>query len=129
MKTHPHDIIESRKERDENRAAASKKYQQYSNEWFAEFAILNLDRDGDSLPDCYNEPYDFFYDFWPDLPWNDNAGVCAKLILKDERFPAIAEKWMKNHYFDLRGELLRGIEQLLDGEEDCDGADWSMRCC
>lgn len=92
---------------DARHAAAGRVDKQFGDRWFAELNLLHLQEIGEhGLPDCYDKPEEFLYDFWPDLPWDAKSQrAVARLILDDPRFPAIRAAVQAATGLDMEHEL------------------------
>jgi hypothetical protein len=92
MKIRQHDQNQARGEVDDNQSRADLRYGVYTNEWFAEYIILNLlDIINLGLFDCYDGfGTDWQADFWADFPWNGPDRLTViRLIQADPRWPEL----------------------------------------
>jgi len=62
------------------------------------------------LSPLYETPYDFFYDWWPDLPWDtEQRDEVVRAILKHPLFKAVAKRWEECYHLDIKAELEGGL--------------------
>jgi len=57
------------------------------------------------LPDAYDPPEEYWYDFWPDLPWDGRGSDVLRLILGHGEFPLVAQAFTAKTGLDLAGVL------------------------
>src|SRR5262249_10531942 len=112
-----HDIELARREAEDRRAAATALHPVHSPAWHAEYAVLKLqDVVQLGLMDCYASFEQSLSDFYPDLPWaQEAAGESLRLILADPRFQEIQVALLALHCFDLGAELEAALRHHEDG--------------
>ena len=71
--------------------------------------ILQLKGYIDSLPHCYDSLKDAMYDFWPDFSWTKERCITqVRMVMMDDRFPAIHQSLLDKYSFDMRQHLTAG---------------------
>ena len=117
----PHSTELARREEAQDQAAATAKFETYSDEWFAEVRLLDLLRTSRiGLMDCYDSFENSLYDFYAGFGWRGNAMKRqVRLILADPRFGLIAEDIQAKFSFDIRAELEQALaDETLDEDLD-----------
>ena len=117
----PHNIALARQEEQQDHAAATAKFETYSDAWFAEVRLLDLLRTSRiGLMDCYDDFENYLFDFYPGFGWRGDAMKRqVRLILADPRFGLIAEDIQAKFSFDIRAELEQALaDETLDEDLD-----------
>lgn len=96
------------------------KYPSGSIRWFAEFNILQLKHVAThGIDPVYANFREFLFDFWPDLPWNEDSIEVIDLILSDIRFKKFIYPEIKKKYrFDMKRDLIEGRNEMIDEMEE-----------
>ena len=117
----PHSTELARQEEQQDHAAATAKFETYSDAWFAEVRLLDLLRTSRiGLMDCYDSFENSLYDFYAGFGWRGNAMKRqVRLILADPRFGPIAADIQAKFGFNLRAELEEALaDETLDEDLD-----------
>jgi hypothetical protein len=109
-----HNIDDSRNRHVEIHKVALKSGPVYSNAWYAECSILQLEHVAiNGLPDCYESFIDFLC-YYPSLSWKpEERNRQIRLILDDSRLPSIVERIKADWDFDLQAEFEAKATELM----------------
>jgi hypothetical protein len=111
-------VREARERSQRHMDIASGSYVKYSDEWFAEYNLQNLQHLADhGLATCYNGSMrDYLFDFYADFSWNGRMCLQAQIMLNDERLPKIAADIAARYDFDFVAELTKAASYTAESD-------------
>lgn len=110
-KFYEHDVNQSREMSQKRSEAAA--HITDSAERLGFMALMELKELSEiGLPDCYNSIQDYLFDFWPNLPWDEEGRIKAiGYVLNSKEFTEINKTIKEVWDFDFAAELKAGLEE------------------
>jgi hypothetical protein len=103
----PHDMKLAQTEHHAWRKEALKKGSRDSDEFYAEFNLLQLESvRTQGLMDCYRDFKEFLIDFAMDFPWTRSSKNVRKIMMDDPRFEIINDHINSTYGYDLKTDFM-----------------------